>query len=145
MGISYVCVHKAVPVTRAESTDPSKWAAGEPDETTEEGAEFDCCLFLPLGPQRENTKGRQIREPTLLWDALDEEGEPIPQVRINDELLITAPELTGPTAVRWQVLGEPQPLGPPGWVKGYQATLARVSDGAEPNPEPVENEEGVGE
>ena len=145
MSIAYVCVHTATPVTRAESTEPDSWAAGEPDETVEEGTSFPCCLFLPLGPPRENTKGRQVREPTLLWDALNEEGEEIPPVRLNDELLVVAPELTGAAAVRWQVLGEPQPLGPPGWVKGYQATLARVSDGAEPNPNPTENEQGMGE
>jgi hypothetical protein len=143
--IGYVCVHTATPVTRAESDDATTWAAGEPDETALEGDAFPCCLFLPLGPARQDTKGRQIREPTLLWDALGEEGEVIPQVRINDELLVVAPELTGAAPVCWQVLGEPQPLGPPGSVKGYQATLARVSDGAEGPAEPVENEEGMGE
>lgn len=140
-----ICVHSATPVTRAEGDDPAAWAAGEPDSTVEEGDAFPCCLFLPLGPARQDTKGRQVREPTLLWDALDEDGELIPRVRINDELLIVAPELTGADAVRWQVLGEPQPLGPPGSVKGYQALLARVSDGAEGPAEPVENEEGMGE
>jgi hypothetical protein len=145
VSIAYVCVHTATPITQSESDDEMTWAAGEPDETTETGAPFPCCLFLPLGPARQDTKGRQVREPTLLWDSLNEEGEPIPQVRINDELLIVAPELTGEAAVRWQVLGEPQPLGAPGWVKGYQATLVRVSDGAEGPAEPVENEEGLGE
>lgn len=140
MPISTVCVHTATPVTQSESDDEATWAAGEPDESTVTGTTFPCCLFLPLGPARQDTKGRQVREPTLLWEAYDEEGEPLPLVRINDELLIVALELTGEDPVRWQVLGEPQPLGAPGNVIGFQATLARVSDGAEGPATPVENE-----
>lgn len=81
-----------------------------------------------------------MREPTLMWEATDEEGELMPLVRINDELEIVAPELTGEDPVTWQVIGEPQPLGPPGNVIGFQATLVRVSDGAEGPVTPVENE-----
>lgn len=142
--IADVCVHTATPITRSESDDETTWAAGEPDQQVLTGQTFPCCLFLPNGPARENTRGRQVREPTLLWDAHDEDDEPIPLVRINDELLVYAPELTGEEPVLWQVLGEAQPLGPPGDVYGYQATLERVSDGAEGPAEPAENE-GAGD
>lgn len=130
MPIGNVCVHTATPVAASESDDESTWAAGEPDRTTVTGESFPCCLFLPLG-KREDTRGRQVREPTLLWEAFNEEGEPMVPVRESDELLILAEELTGPDPVRWQVNGDPQPIGPPGQVIGYQATLIRVSDGAD--------------
>lgn len=130
MPLGTICVHTATPVTEVESDDEATWAAGEPEKTVTTGEAFPCVLFLPLG-KREDTRGRQVREPTLLWEAFNEEGEPMVPVKENDELLILAEELTGADPVRWQVNGEPQPFGPPGEVIGYQATLIRVSDGAD--------------
>jgi hypothetical protein len=69
-----------------------------------------------------------VRRPLLLLSALDEDGQPV-AVSSADLLDITAPELTGPSAVRWQVDGYPQPFGKPGEsIIGSQCNLRRVDD-----------------
>lgn len=84
------------------------------------GPKFPCCLFLPL-PGEENRRGRSVVEPTVLLPGTE-------NVVRTQRLVITAPEVTGPNPVEWQVLGV-QPFGPPGKpLVGKQATLRRVLD-----------------
>jgi hypothetical protein len=65
-----------------------------------------------------------------MWDPADITPAGAESPRADDELLITAIELspaTGAETVRWQIEGQPQPFGPPGEaVVGVQANLKRV-------------------
>ena len=113
-----VLVHSAQPVAYVASTGPA--IEGDRDLDERLGVPFACCLFLPL-PGEENRRGRQVREPTLMMPGTA-------AVTNEMRLRITAPEVTGPDAVEWQVLGV-QPFGRPGApLKGKQATLRRVDD-----------------
>lgn len=134
-----VLVHRATPVAAMQVTDgedeyiegepDEDWIEGEPDVDEVPGTPFDCCLFLPQGTEQAAPRGRRtITRPTLLLAAEDDEGLP---VLAAAELLldIVAEELTGPTPVRWQVDGDPQPFGKPGTsIIGSQVALKRVRD-----------------
>ena len=113
-----VLVHDAVPVAWVDDDEPR--IEGDRDVERVQGTPFPCCLFLDF-PGEENRRGRQVREPTVLLP-----GDVT--VERTERLLITAPEVTGPAAVEWQVQGV-QPFGKPGHpLVGQQATLRRVED-----------------
>lgn len=114
-----VLVHSAVPVALVPGDDPP--IEGDRDVVRELGTPFPCCLFLDF-PGEENRRGRQVREPLVLLP-----GDV--DVARTERLLITAPEVTGPAPVEWQVQGV-QPFGKPGLpLVGKQATLRRIEDG----------------
>jgi hypothetical protein len=78
--------------------------------------------------------GRRIIQPTLLYEPFRADGSAV-GLRAEDELDVTAPELNlaqgdpAGRAVRWQVVGAPQPLGRPGDDPvAVQATLRRVEE-----------------
>ena len=131
-----VLVHRATPIVTRQGPAPdvADWVEGdygEPEEVP--GAPFDCVLFLPQGSSSPEGRGRRVREPTLLYaDYAD--GTPV-ALPDESQVDVVAPELNRAegrpedAAVRWQVVGQPQPFGKPGFdVLGYQATLRRVED-----------------
>lgn len=119
--------HTAIPVYSIQSGERIE---GEHDVEEVKGTPFGCFLMLPGGGEEDSASPRgrrQIKRPTLLMRATDSLGE-----RINlspaDELLIEAPNVTGPDPVRWQVVGTPEPFTPPRRLIGFQARLKRVED-----------------
>lgn len=120
-----ILVHTGRPVA-PETTGPK--VNGKATVEDVQGTPFSCCLFLPAPGGEEDRGGRRVKRPTLLVSPVDRSGEPV-TVAAKLKLLVTAPELTGPTAVLWQVEGDPQPFGKPGEpLIGSQATLRRVED-----------------
>lgn len=111
---------------RAEQAGPK--VDGRPATEDVPGTPFDCCLFLPAPGGEDQRQGRRVKRPTLLIATLDRAADAVVlsgKVKVD----VTAPELTGPEPVRWQLDGDPQPFGPPGDVPvGMQATLRRIED-----------------
>lgn len=106
---------------------------GEREVIQEWSAPFACCLFLPLGTETGTGLGRQVREPTLLYDPVDVLGEVV-ALRPEEELLLVAPELNvaegrlAEEEVRWMVNGAAQPFGRPGDdVIGFQVALRALA------------------
>ena len=106
---------------------------GERIVSSVEGDDFACVLFLP-SPGEADRRGRQVKEPTLLYEPNYPDGSPVALVA-EDRLRVTAPELNRAQggdpdcAMLWQVVGSPQPAGKPGRVpKVMVATLRRVED-----------------
>lgn len=118
--------HTATPVIFLQSGERIE---GERDVAEEAGTPFGCFLQIPGGEEDGSTpRGRrQIKRPTLLFRPRDLLGDVI-ALSNADELLIVAPNLTGPDAVRWQVVGTPEILSAPRRLKGFQARLKRVED-----------------
>lgn len=132
MAFGDVLVHVAVPLSRVEG---GEWVEGERVAEVVEGSPFACCLFLPQGSESGEGRGRRVREPTLLYGPVDSVGGAV-ALSAEDEVLVTAAELNvaegrdSGAAVRWMVVGQPQPFGRPGSpVVGFQAALRRVEDG----------------
>lgn len=136
----YVLVHTCTPMRNPETqSSPATWIEGEPGPETTPGAAtagtpFPCVLFLPTpgGTQPNAYRIRQVRTPTLLFNAYQDDDVTPNVIGHEDEVLISAPELAawlgGQNPVRWLVSGEPRPFGPPGDVIGLEATLERVED-----------------
>ena len=127
MAYGSVLQHRAVPLRPRED---GPWIEGEPEIEDDEGTPFDCALFLPLSAEDGAApRGRrQVRRPTLLLPPTDDDDVEL-TVSHADLLDVTAPELTGPEAVRWQVESGPQPFGRPGDpLVGSQVMLKRVED-----------------
>lgn len=118
--------HTATPILYIVEGDRIE---GERDVTPVPGTPFGCFLQLPGGEEDSGTpRGRrQIKRPTLLFRATDLAGDVI-DLSSADELDIVAPLLTGPAAVRWQVVGTPEYLAAPRRLVGFQARLKRVED-----------------
>lgn len=128
MPLGTVTVHTATIISIEVDPDEETWIEGEPDEKEVEGQTFDCFLSLAATPEEDTPiRRRRVKKPTLLYEAEDDDGNVI-ALAPEDELLITAEELTGPDPVRWQVDGEPLPLAPPGRLIGFEAKLKRVED-----------------
>lgn len=135
MPLGSVLVHRAIPYRR---TAGGTWVEGEfvPGAVTP-GTAFACVLFLPQPgeqPGEATTRGRQVIEPTLLFEPYDVAGA-IVGLDAEDELGIVAPELNRAqgvpeaTEIRWLVVGDPQPFGRPGAdVIGFQATLRKIDE-----------------
>lgn len=148
---AYVLVHTAVPLVYDEpQSAPEEWIEGEPGPhgggEPIQGPPFACVLFLPGGggEQQNPYRQRSVSVPTLLFNAkrgisrqavgvlpaLAADETPIVLKR-ESEVLVGALELaqwTDDVLVRWQLVGDAQPFGPPGTVIGVQATLRRVHD-----------------
>jgi hypothetical protein len=118
--------HTATPVLWVQSGERIE---GERDVSMELGTPFGCFLQLPGGEEDSGTpRGRrQVKRPTLLFNARDLIGEVI-ELSNADELLVEAPLLTGPDPVRWQIVGTPEYLASPRRLVGFQARLKRVED-----------------
>lgn len=118
--------HTATPVIYVEAGERIE---GERDVEPVTGVSFGCFLQLPGGEEDNSSpRGRrQVKRPTLLYRARDFVGDVI-AVAASDDLLIVAPLITGPDAVRWQVVGDPEPLASPRRLVGFQARLRRVED-----------------
>lgn len=145
MAFGDVLVHVATPVVRRRSGAAEDvwvegqrisgdWVEGSLPSGDVAGTPFDCCLFLPMGTEQPTGRGRQVTEPTLLFEPFDQSGAPF-GLTAEHYLLIVAPELNAAeglaadTAVRYTVQGRPQPFGRPGAdVVGLQASLRRVDD-----------------
>jgi hypothetical protein len=102
---------------------------GERDVAAVPFTPFECLLLAPNAPRDDpSPRGRRvIKRPTLLYepyDLLDEDPDLTPDV----ELDIEAEGLPERWQGRWQVEGEPLPMGRPGELLGYQAFLKRVED-----------------
>lgn len=126
MPLGSVTVHRAVQ-RRLQKTD--EWVEGQRKTEETGGIPFPVLLQLPTGGSEEvSPRGRRkIKQPQILFEPFDEEGGEL-SISAEDELEITAPELTGPDAVLWQVDGDPSPLAKPGFLIGYLARLKRVED-----------------
>ena len=118
--------HTATPVLYLEAGERIE---GERDVSRELGTPFGCFLQLPGGEEDSSSpRGRrQIKRPTLLFRKKDFAGDVI-ELSNTDELMILAPLLTGPEAIRWQVVGTPEYLAAPRRLIGFQARLRRVED-----------------
>jgi hypothetical protein len=119
--------HVAVPRVTVEQVG---WIEGEPEEDRDRpGIPFACVLFMPLGPEQSASRGaRVVKRPTLLCSYLDHDGNVV-SLSPKDKLDVTAPKLTGPDPVRWQIDGSVQPFGPPGdETIGSQVILKRVDE-----------------
>lgn len=143
MAYDDVLVHTAVPVKPTQAADDPdtagvderNWIEGEPDDSGASaeggtpGTPIDCCLFLPLGTEEKPRRGRRVvTVPTLLFAVEDTAGVEV-QLSPADQLDVTAPEVTGPDPIRWQVDGGVQPFGPPGEdLIGKQVAVKRVDD-----------------
>lgn len=120
-----VLVHTGRPVT-PESVGPK--VDGKAQVTDVQGTPFDCCLFMPAPGAEDERQGRKVKRPTLLLATEDRAGVAL-VVTGKLKVLVTAPELTGPDPVLWQVQGDPQPFGKPGEdLIGSQVTLRRIED-----------------
>lgn len=126
MPLGRVTVHLAVPIAPVQS---GEWVEGRREKKDEPGTPFDCLLQLPTGGSEEAVpRGRRvIKQPQILYEDFDHAGAEL-AIDAEDELEITAPELTGPDPVKWQVDGAPTPLAKPGFLIGYLARLKRVED-----------------
>lgn len=124
--------HLAVPVR----TTAGEWRQGRRVEgkVPVPAEEFACCLFMPPPAEEEanTTRRRRVKRPELLYEPFDLADNPV-NVSAEDELDITAEELTGPAPVRWMVVGDPQPAGPPGDTP--RVLLARLAKVKESEPE----------
>lgn len=136
MSFKSILVHRARPVgTRARALDPSQWVDGDPGAVEEEMPAFACCVFLPQGSETGTGRGRNVREPTLLYGERDLVGNPV-ALRPESSVLIVAPELNvaeglpAETELRWEITGSAQPFGRPGRspVVGFQVTIRRITD-----------------
>jgi hypothetical protein len=129
-----ILAHTATPLTYEEGPG-TEWVEGERGTAPEpvQGVPFACILFLPGpgGEQQGPARMRAVQEPTMLYNAVRDDNSPV-ELTDETELLVSAPELaafTGGATVRWQVVGDPQPFGPPGrTIVGVQATLRQVRD-----------------
>lgn len=125
MPLADICVHTGRPVT-PEQAGPKVDGKAKLEDV--QGTPFDCVLFLPSPGGEEDRGGRKVKRPTLMFVPEDRGGQPV-ALDGKSKVLVTAPELTGPDAVLWQVEGNVQALGKPGEVIiGSQATLRRVED-----------------
>ena len=128
MPIGDVTVHVGV-VLETESS--GSYAQGEPAEVKPVIKQtIDCLLQIPRGGDEDSDapKGRRkITRPMIIFEPFDVLGADF-SLAAEDSILITAPELTGPDPVLWQVVGDPTPFAPPGDVIGYEANLRRVED-----------------
>ncbi len=79
MPLGSVCVHTATAITQVQSTEG--WAAGEPTLTRTEGKAFPCLLQLPTPNKRQDRRGREVKEPILLWPVENENGEAVEPIR----------------------------------------------------------------
>lgn len=126
MPLGTVTVHRAVPI---EARKSETWVEGQRAVDREKGIPFSVLLQLPTGGAEEVVpRGRRtVRQPQILYEPFDDEGNDV-LLSAEDELEVTAPELTGPEPVCWEVDGEPTPLAKPGHLIGYLARLKRVED-----------------
>ena len=112
-----VLVHTAQPVEEAAGHTPPR-VEGDYDVVETLGPPFPCCLFMSFTSESDR-RGRTAVEPLILAPG---------DVRLErtQRLRITAPEVTGPDPVEWQILAV-QPFGKPGAaLVGKQATLRRI-------------------
>lgn len=121
-----VMVHTAVPVV---SSEEGEWIEGETDVEPKDGTPFPCLLQLPnASPEEVIPRGRRtIIQPQILFEPFDAAGGEV-SLSAADEIKVTAPELTGPDPVKYQVDGEPTQLAKPGTRIGFLARLKRVKD-----------------
>lgn len=126
MPIGRVTVHTAVPVV---ATEAGEWIEGEKEVVDTSGTPFNVLLQLPTGGSEEVVpRGRRtIKQPQIIYEPFDVTGGEL-TLSAEDELEVTAPELTGPDPVKWQVDGDPTPLAKPGFLIGFLARLKRVED-----------------
>lgn len=126
MPLGRVTVHTAVPISPSKE---GEWVEGRRERKDAPGTPFACLLQLPAGGTEENApRGRRtIKQPQILYENFDATGGEL-SISPADELAITAPEVTGPDPVRWQVDGAPTPLAKPGFRIGFMARLKRVED-----------------
>lgn len=107
------------------------YAQGEPAEVEPVPKQtIDCFLQLPRGADEdeEAPRGRRkITRPTLMYEPFDILGGDF-TLKAEDLIDITAPELTGPDPVRWQVVGDAEPFARPGDLIGSRSYLRRVED-----------------
>jgi hypothetical protein len=92
-----------------------------------EGAWFGAFLQLPqAGASTGPDQGRRrvVRSPTVMFDVLDEENEPV-VVNVSVRLEIDS-ERFGRTV--WQPTGDPEPLASLDEVLGYQVTVRQITD-----------------
>lgn len=89
------------------------------------GPWFRCRLTLPTSPEQAAAAAgirEVVRVPTLLYDTIDESGEPV--VLTNQKRLeVASPELG---TVVWDVSSDPEPLRKKRRVIGFQTTLRRL-------------------
>jgi hypothetical protein len=127
MALGDKTIHPAVPVEPKKS---GEWVEGRRQVAEDEGPPFHVLLQLPTGGTEDSTvpRGRRvIKQPQILYEPFADDGSEV-ELKAADELLVTAPELTGPNPVRWQVDGAPTPLAKPGFLIGWLARLKRVED-----------------
>jgi hypothetical protein len=129
-----ILVYIATPLETAEE---GTLVEGERDSSATEGVPFACCLFLPSGSETSPPAGsrvREVREPTLLYEPTRPDGSAVglrkeSRLRIGAGNLNEAEGRAEDASVEWQVVGSPQPFGPPyGEMVGLQATLRRIED-----------------
>lgn len=129
MPLASVLVHVGVPVVETAGERP-EYVEGEPETTRPvDGSPFDCLLILPRGgDEDEIPRGRRkVKRPVILFEPFDVTGADF-ELRAEDRVKVTAPELTGVDPVLWQVEGDPTPMAKPGFLVGYEAALKRVED-----------------
>jgi hypothetical protein len=130
MPLGSVLLHVGVPLREQPTEEDPEYVEGEP-ATTEptEGAEFDCLLIFPRGGDEETPpRGRRtVKRPVILYEPFDVAGADL-VLKAEDQVKVTAEELTGPEPVTWQIDGEPTPMAKPGFLVGIEAALKRIDD-----------------
>lgn len=126
MGLSRILKHTAV-LHRVEAS--GEWIEGERTEFEVHSPAFPCVVFPP-GTREAGRGGRRIEQPLMLYRGYDSLGDVL-VLRDSDEVeVVAAPGLDADSLGRYQVDGDPIPLGRPGQslprLRGYQVNLRRV-------------------
>lgn len=124
MGLGGALVDRAK-IVRNEPSAAGR-VAGSTRFVPVEGDWFRARLELPSGTESsgpENSRRRAVIAPTLMFEDVDERGQPI-KLTTQDRVLVNSPEQD---ESMWEVVAEPQPIRKKRTVIGYQVTLRRTT------------------
>lgn len=127
MALKSVCKHTAVVRNVAESGNRVE---GERDEEPVDGPMFKLVVFPP-GTREQGRGGRRLEQPIALYLGFDVDGNDLRLTAKDVIELVDAPGLDPISLGRYEIDGDPLPLGKPGralgaGLKGYEIFLRRV-------------------
>lgn len=131
MALSRVTKHTAMVRGVSESGNRVE---GERDEEPVDGPLFKCVFFV-AGAREQGRGGRRLEQPILMHEGFDMVGGELRLTARDVIELVDAPGLDPISLGRYEVDGDPPPLGKPGnalgaGLKGYLVNLRRVQGGS---------------